>query len=106
MAGGVAFHGNALCSPTRIVTGPGLVDAYSPSEVAARVRDLGVAKVRRDLVGMLTLAVLAGAFIGLGAVLFTVLTTGSTLGFGATRLPGGLGFSLGLISVSFPRPAL
>lgn len=75
------------------------VDAYSPAEVAARVRDVGVAKVRRDRLGVFLLAVLAGAFIALASVLFTVVVTGSTLGFGVTRLLGGGAFSLGLILV-------
>lgn len=74
-------------------------DAYSPAEVAIRVRDVGVAKVRRDRLGVFVLAVLAGAYIALGSVLFTVVVTGSTLGFGATRLLGGIAFSLGLILV-------
>jgi len=74
-------------------------DAYSPAEIAERVRDVGVAKVRRDRFGVFMLALLAGAFIALGAVLFTVVVTGSTLGFGATRLLGGVAFSLGLILV-------
>lgn len=75
------------------------IDAYSPAEVAARVRDGGVAKVRRDRLGVFLLALLAGAFIALGAVLFTVVITGSTLGFGVTRLLAGGAFSLGLILV-------
>lgn len=74
-------------------------DAYSPSEVATRVRDVGVEKVRRDRFGVFMLALLAGAFIALGAVLFTVVVTSPTLGFGATRLLGGVAFSLGLILV-------
>jgi formate/nitrite transporter len=45
------------------------------------------------------LAGLAGAFIGLGAMLFTVTVTQAELGFGPTRLLGGLAFSLGLILV-------
>ena len=81
------------------MTDPGSPDAYAPAEVAARVRDVGVAKVRRDRLGVFLLAMLAGAFIALGAVLFTVVVTGSTLGFGPTRLLGGAAFSLGLILV-------
>lgn len=81
------------------MTAPGSIDAYAPSEIAARARDAGVVKVRRDPATTFALAVLAGAFIGLGALLFTVVTTGSTLGFGTTRLLGGIGFSLGLILV-------
>jgi len=64
------------------------IDAYSPAEVAARVRDVGVAKVRRDRLGVFLLALLAGAFIALAAVLFTVVVTGSTVGYGVARLPG------------------
>ncbi len=78
---------------------PGFPDAYAPPEIARRVRDVGVAKARRDAASTFVLAVLAGAFIGLGALLFTVVVTGSTLGFGATRLLGGFAFSLGLILV-------
>ena len=74
-------------------------DAYSPPEVARRVRDVGVAKARLDAASTFALAVLAGAFISLGALLFTVVITGSALGFGPTRLVGGAAFSLGLILV-------
>jgi formate/nitrite transporter len=52
-----------------------------------------------DTVTLVVLAVLAGAFISLGTLLFTVVVTGSGLGFGVTRLLGGLGFSLGLVLV-------
>jgi formate/nitrite transporter len=45
------------------------------------------------------LGVLAGAFIAFGAMYFTLVTTGTTLGFGPSRLLGGLAFSLGLILV-------
>jgi formate transporter len=83
----------------RAVVNAAFPDAYSPPEVARRVRDVGLAKARRDAITTFVLAVLAGAFISLGALLFTVIVTGSTLGFGATRLLGGVGFSLGLILV-------
>lgn len=79
------------------MTDPG--DAYSPREIAQRVETLGVTKARLDAVSVLVLSVLAGAFISMGALLYTVVVTGSTLGFGLTRLVGGLGFCLGLILV-------
>ena len=41
-------------------------DAYKPAEMAALVEAVGVAKARLPLARMLTLAVLAGAFIGFG----------------------------------------
>jgi formate/nitrite transporter len=78
---------------------PNVGDAYPPLEIARRVERLGVAKARTDALTLLVLAVLAGAFISLGALLFTVAVTGSELGFGPTRLLGGAGFSLGLILV-------
>jgi formate/nitrite transporter len=51
------------------------------------------------VLSLLTLAVLAGAFIALGAQLATVVGVDSTLGFGPTRLLVGVAFSLGLILV-------
>jgi formate transporter len=74
-------------------------DAWSPREIAVRVRSVGVAKARTDFIGLLVLSVLAGAFISLGALFFLVVVTDSNLGLGVTRLLGGLAFSLGLILV-------
>lgn len=74
-------------------------DAYPPREIARRVERLGVAKARADALTVLVLAVLAGAFISLGALLYLVVVTGSGFGFGPTRLLGGVSFSLGLILV-------
>ncbi len=75
-------------------------DAYSPSQIAARVSEVGVARARLPLLSLLLLGVLAGAFIGLGALMFTLLASDAGLGFAAQRLLGGLVFSLGLIHVS------
>lgn len=74
-------------------------DAYTPPEIARKVESVGVIKARTPAVTVLALAVLAGAFISLGALFFTVVTTDAQLGFGVTRLLGGLSFSLGLILV-------
>ncbi|MBL8988835.1 MAG: formate/nitrite transporter family protein [Gemmatimonadetes bacterium] len=74
-------------------------EAYRPSEIAQRVESMGVAKARADSLTVLVLAVMAGAFISLGALFFTAVVTGSTLGFGITRLLGGLAFCLGLVLV-------
>ncbi|MDE2060027.1 MAG: formate/nitrite transporter family protein [candidate division NC10 bacterium] len=74
-------------------------DAYPPREIARKVEGLGVAKARTDSLTLLMLAVLAGAFISLGALFFIVVMTKSALGFGMMRLFGGLSFSLGLILV-------
>lgn len=75
------------------------VDAYAPREIAHRIETLGVTKARSDTVSVLLLAVLAGAFIALGALFFLVVVTRPIGGFGTTRLAGGVAFSLGLILV-------
>jgi formate/nitrite transporter len=72
-------------------------DAHAPREIARLVELLGVAKARMDALTVFVLAVLAGAFISLGALLFAVVITESNLGLGITRTLGGLGFCLGLI---------
>ncbi|MBT8397914.1 MAG: formate/nitrite transporter family protein [Gemmatimonadetes bacterium] len=76
-----------------------LIDAYAPAEMAQRVLRVGVAKARLPVADTLILAVLAGAFIGLGAAFATLTTTSTSMGFGPTRVLGGLTFSLGLILV-------
>lgn len=88
--------------PVTPAPGP-VADAYPPPEIAARVCQLGLAKVSTAVPTMVALAVLAGAFISLGALFYTVTITvgkdGPTLPFGLLRLVGGMTFSLGLILV-------
>ena len=74
-------------------------DALVPKEMARKAEASGVAKAALGPLRMFALAVLAGAFIALGAVFATTVTTGSTLPFGLTKLLGGLAFCLGLILV-------
>jgi formate transporter len=75
------------------------MEAFSPQEIAQLVETRGVAKANAPIVTTFVLGVLAGAFIGLGAVLSTTIATGSSLGYGPTKWLAGLGFSLGLILV-------
>jgi formate/nitrite transporter len=75
------------------------LDAYKPAEIARRIEAAGVAKARLGLVETLTLGVLAGAFIALGAAFYLLVMTESGLGLGPGRLLGGLAFSLGLVLV-------
>jgi formate/nitrite transporter len=74
-------------------------DAYSPREIAERVENVGVTKAQLPLVSMVALGVLAGGFIGLGAMTFTLVASDPALGFAASRILGGAVFSLGLILV-------
>ena len=74
-------------------------DAFSPREIAEKVENIGVVKARLPLVPMIMLGILAGVFIGLGAMYYVVMVSDPSLGFGMSRLLGGLVFSLGLIMV-------
>jgi formate transporter len=74
-------------------------DAYTPSDIAARVTDVGVTKARLPWLTQALLGMLAGAFIGVGSLMFTLVASDTTLGFAASRLLGGLVFSLGLLLV-------
>ena len=76
------------------------LDAYSPREISEKIQSVGVSKARLSFLQTAMLGVLAGAFIGLGALYYTLVASDSTLGFAATRVLGGLVFSLGLILVS------
>ena len=74
-------------------------DAFPPPDMAERAENVGVKKANLDSWSMFALAVLAGAFIGLGAEFCTLVITDSGLGFGLNKLLGGFVFSLGLILV-------
>ncbi len=80
-------------------TTPAPMDAYPPAQVADLVEAVGVRKANLGWLPTIMLGLLAGAFIAFGASLFLVVITESGLGFGPTRLLGGLAFSLGLILV-------
>lgn len=74
------------------------VDSLLPPEMARKAEAVGEAKATMAWRPLFALAVLAGAFIALGAVFATTVVTGGTA-FGPTRLMGGVVFSLGLILV-------
>jgi formate/nitrite transporter len=74
-------------------------DAYAPREIAQRIESVGVTKARLATLPLLMLGVLAGAFIGLGAMLFVLVRSDASLGFAASAMGGGLVFSLGLLLV-------
>jgi formate/nitrite transporter len=79
---------------------PSGLDALPPPAMARRAEEVGEAKAVLPTVTILALAVLAGAFIALGAIFATtVMSNGDTFAYGVNRLLGGLTFSLGLILV-------
>lgn len=77
------------------------IDALLPSEMARRAETIGAAKAVMDTATMAALAVLAGAFISLGALFATAISAGASgvLPFGIVKLLMGLVFCLGLILV-------
>jgi len=76
------------------------IDALLPAEMATRAEYVGVRKAEAPAWTMFTLAVMAGAFIALGAVFATNTAAGSSaLPFGLAKLLTGLVFCLGLILV-------
>jgi len=74
-------------------------DAFSPKEIAKKVKTMGAVKARLPIMSMVMLGVLAGAFIGLGGVYFVLIKSDASLSFATGQLLGGLAFSLGLILV-------
>jgi len=77
------------------------LDALLPPEMAAKASDIGARKAGAAIVPTFVLAVLAGAFIALGAAFATTVTAGASgvVPYGIARLLAGLAFSLGLILV-------
>lgn len=92
---------------------PVSLDAVMPPGMAAKAEDLGVKKASLPFVNMFILAVLAGAFIAVGAIFSTTVGAGSMsvkdaagaaafstgLPYGVTRLLMGIVFAVGLILV-------
>lgn len=84
-----------------MVSGEVRIDALLPPEMARRAEYLGVRKAEAPVLATFTLAVLAGAFIALGAVFATTVAAGASglLPYGVIRLLSGLVFSVGLVLV-------
>jgi len=74
-------------------------DAYAPKEIAAKVETVGVAKAHMATLPLVMLGLLAGAFIGLGCLLFVIVKSDASLSFAISQLLSGFVFCLGLILV-------
>jgi formate/nitrite transporter len=76
------------------------LDALPPADVARKAATVGTAKAAMPALDVFVLAILAGAFIALGAAFATTVGSGAgDLPYGVTRLLVGLAFTLGLILV-------
>lgn len=88
-------------------------DPLLPPAMAAKAEEIGVLKSRQKNIKVFILAVLAGAFVSVGAVFSTTVLSGgmsiqeaggaaafsTSLPYGVMRLLAGLAFSIGLILV-------
>jgi len=89
-----------MSEPAQKPPGTQTIDALLPSEMALACEAAGAGKAGRDALALITLGLLAGAFIALGAIFMTIVLTGaSELPWGVARVLAGLVFSLGLILV-------
>lgn len=72
-----------------------------PAEICKSFVGVAEAKATTKMATLIPLAILAGAYIALGAILFTIVTNdlAGFIGDGLTRMVGGIAFSLGLILV-------
>ena len=75
------------------------MEARTPAQIAERVATIGLAKSQNTTRQLALLALMAGAFIALGALFYTLVISDSSFGAGPTRLIGGLAFSVGLVLV-------
>jgi formate/nitrite transporter len=78
---------------------PPSFEALPPPAIARKAADAGTVKAGTATQTLFALAVLAGAFIGLGAAFSTTVLAGEGTPYGVGRLLGGLAFSLGLVLV-------
>lgn len=78
-----------------------LIDALLPRQMAEKAEHVGAEKSRLDTASLLALAVLAGSFIGFGALFSTIVSAAAdgVIPYGLIRLLSGVVFSVGLILV-------
>ncbi|HOP64674.1 MAG TPA: formate/nitrite transporter family protein, partial [Spirochaetota bacterium] len=73
----------------------------TPAQVAEAVVNMGKSKASLPIATMIIMGIFAGAYIGFGAELCTMVLTGTAAkaGLGVAKLLGGAVFSVGLMLV-------
>ena len=74
-------------------------DCLAPAAIEAKAETVAVGKTKLEPGRAFVMAVLAGMFIGCGALFMTYVKSDGSLPFAASQILGGLCFSLGLITV-------
>lgn len=76
------------------------VKGFSAAEMMSEAERYALKKISKRSGATISLAILAGAFIGLAFLFYTTVTTGNeSTSWGLNRLAGGLAFSMGLILI-------
>ena len=73
--------------------------ALAPAQIETKAEAIGVGKTQIETPRLVALSILAGLFIGSGALFMTLVKSDSSLSFATSSVLGGLCFSLGLIAV-------
>lgn len=73
--------------------------ALTPRQIETKAVEVGSAKAGMSPVRSFALAMMAGFFVGTGAMFMTLVKSDATLSLAASSLLGGLSFSLGLFLV-------
>ncbi len=74
-------------------------DCLAPAAIEQKAETVAAGKTATSNGRCFVLAILAGMFIGMGALFMTFVNSDSTLSFSVQKVLGGVCFSLGLISV-------
>ncbi len=74
-------------------------DQLAPAQIEQKAEDLGVTKTGMSFRQSFMLAIMAGAFISMGAMFFLLVVGDTGLPFAVQRVLGGCLFSLGLLLV-------
>ncbi len=74
-------------------------DCLAGAGIEGKGETVGVTKAGMEMRAVVPLAILAGIFIGMGALFMTYVKADQTLSFAASSVLGGFVFSLGLICV-------
>ena len=103
-AGGTELNINSSAPSPAPAPNPTVTPVVSfnpPPELARTMVGVAEKKANTTMPSLMWLAILAGAYIALGAIMFTIITNdlAAFIGDGLTRLIGGISFSIGLILV-------
>lgn len=74
-------------------------DLLAPAEIEQKLEEISVTRTSFPPFKSIILGILAGMFIAIGGLLFTLVLSDATIPFIAQRLVGGLAFSIGLVLV-------